>query len=67
MRNQGRATLSASKLGHRRAPRQATSNRVCDYDGCEVLLSRYNLRSQCHGHWATTYPRQRGVETPNAA
>ena len=49
-----------------RAPRQLDGIRVCEHDGCETVLSRYNKRSYCYTHTPTRFPRLRGRVVPES-
>lgn len=52
--------------GRTRAPRQHDGNRVCEHDGCDTLLSRYNKRTYCYTHTPTRFPRLRGRVVPES-
>lgn len=44
-----------------RRPKTYTAGRVCGFDGCETLVSRYNRSDFCFSHRPVNYPRLRGV------
>jgi hypothetical protein len=52
--------------GRTRAPKQLDGIRVCEHDGCETLLSRYNKRTHCYTHTPTRFPRLRGRVVPES-
>lgn len=52
--------------GRTRAPKQHDGIRVCEHDGCETLLSRYNKRVHCYAHTPTRFPRLRGRVAPES-
>jgi len=59
--------LKGNKVqGKLRAPRQLDGIRVCEHDGCETLLSRYNKRAHCYTHTPTRFPRLRGRVVPES-
>lgn len=52
--------------GKLRAPRQHDTDRRCEDDGCDTLLSRYNKRTYCYAHAPTRFPRLRGRVAPDS-
>lgn len=52
--------------GKLRAPRQHDTDRRCESEDCETLLSRYNKRSYCYAHAPTRFPRLRGRVAPDS-
>ena len=44
----------------RRPPKQGDVGRVCQAEGCDTVLSRYNNKAACFRHSPTRYPRIRG-------
>lgn len=54
--------LRASRpRGRSRSPKTADTGRVCTFDGCDTILSKYNRQDFCNQHRPVKYPRLRGV------
>ena len=55
------SSLNASQVkpGVRRSKRY-TSGRVCEFAGCETVISIYNKKKFCFSHSPISYPRVRG-------
>ena len=53
------STLPSTEHGRR--PRTNEKHRVCAWDECETVLSRYNLADYCRVHLPPSFPRIRGV------
>lgn len=43
-----------------RRPRTYAEDRVCQEEGCQTRLSRYNRSRLCYPHTPKRYPRTRG-------
>ena len=52
--------------GRSRRPKTAVSGRICVFNECETILSRYNRADFCNRHRPVRYPRLRGVLTEEA-
>ena len=50
--------------GRPRKTKQYEVGRVCDEDGCENIMSKYNDNKQCFQHAPMRQPRIRGREDP---
>jgi hypothetical protein len=57
--------VQAKRLqGRPRKTKQYEVGRVCDEDGCENIMSKYNENKQCFQHAPMKQPRIRGREDP---
>tara|TARA_A200000159_G_scaffold78644_1_gene72901 strand:- start:1933 stop:2121 length:189 start_codon:yes stop_codon:yes gene_type:complete len=57
--------VQAKRLqGRPRKTKQYDVGRVCDKDGCENIMSKYNDNKQCFQHAPMRQPRIRGREDP---
>lgn len=57
--------VQAKRLqGRPRKTKQYEVGRVCDEDGCNNIMSRYNENKQCFQHAPLKQPRIRGREDP---
>jgi hypothetical protein len=57
--------VEAKRLqGSPRKTKQYEVGRVCDEDGCNSIMSRYNENKQCFQHAPLKQPRIRGREDP---
>lgn len=55
-------TMRATRPGSRvRRPKTHTPGRVCGFDSCDTVISRYNQSEYCFKHAPVKYPRLRGV------
>ena len=52
-------TASSVKPGVRRS-KSYTSGRICDFSGCQTVISIYNKKKLCFLHSPVSYPRVRG-------
>ena len=57
----GDTAIRAARPGSRiRRPKQYNPGRVCQDEGCDTVLSRYNRADACYKHRPVVYPRIRG-------
>jgi len=57
--------VQAKRLqGRPRKTKQYKVGRVCDEDGCNNIMSKYNENKQCFQHAPMKQPRIRGREDP---
>ena len=57
--------VQAKRLqGRPRKTKQYEVGRVCDEDGCNNIMSKYNDNKQCFQHAPMRQPRIRGREDP---
>jgi len=50
--------------GRPRKTKQYEAGRICDKDGCENIMSKYNENKQCFQHAPMKQPRIRGRINP---
>jgi len=52
--------IEGTKSPKARKSKQFGEGRICQEDGCEQILSRYNKQEYCHVHHKMVIPRVRG-------
>ena len=52
--------IEGTKSPRARKSKQFGEGRICQEDGCEQILSRYNKQQYCHVHHKMVIPRVRG-------
>ena len=63
MSNSNSLYMKAQRVsGSKRKTKSYGENRVCDEDGCEQIMSKYNHNDKCFQHAPKRIPRIRGHE-----
>ncbi len=60
MRERPQTNLRGSLPTSGRRPKTADTRRRCNSDGCDTVLSQYNLNDTCRVHSPIRFPRVRG-------